>query len=99
METHIQIRFGELSTKGKNKKRFVQQLAQNVRMVTKDYPQIRIKPEHDFMLLELNGAAEADILERLQHVFGIQNFSPVYLVSHDLNEVKRVLVELLGKME
>ena len=35
METHIQIRFGELSTKGKNKKRFVQQLAQNVRMVHK----------------------------------------------------------------
>ena len=99
METHIQIRFGELSTKGKNKKRFVQQLAQNVRMVTKDHPQIKIKPEHDFMLLELNGADESVIIDRLQHVFGIQNYSPVYLVSRDLNEVKRVLVELLAKME
>ena len=92
METHIQIRFGELSTKGKNKKSFVQQLAQNVRMVTKDHPQIKIKPEHDFMLLELNGADESVIIDRLQHVFGIQNYSPVYLVSRDLNEVKRVLV-------
>lgn len=98
METRIQIRFGELSTKGKNKKRFVQQLAKNIRMVMEGYPQIKIDAQFDLMLLELNGADEAAVLERLQHVFGIQNYSPVYAVSRELDEVKRVIVEMIGKM-
>ncbi len=99
METRIQIRFGELSTKGKNKKRFVQQLAKNIRIVMTGYPQIKINAEHDSMSLELNGADESVVLEKLKHVFGIQNFSPVYAVSRELDEVKRVLVELMGKMD
>jgi len=98
METRIQIRFGELSTKGKNKKRFVQQLAKNIRMVMEGYPQIKIDAQFDLMLLELNGADEEAVLERLKHVFGIQNYSPVYAVSRELDEVKRVIVEMIGKM-
>ena len=57
METRIQIRFGELSTKGKNKKRFIQQLSRNIREATQDYPQIKIQPNHDFIFLDLNEKA------------------------------------------
>lgn len=99
METRIQIRFGELSTKRKNKKRFVQKLAQNIRMATKEYPQIKIKPDYDFIFLDLNGADEAVITERLKSVFGIQSFSPVYVLPRDFETARTFIVDMVQKME
>lgn len=99
METRIQIRFGELSTKGKNKKRFIQQLAQNIRMATKEFPEIKIKPDYDFIFLELNGAEEETVMERLKTIFGIQNFSPVYVLSRDYSVLSNFVVEMIQKME
>ena len=34
---YILVRFGELSTKGKNKKDFIKRLAQNMQLALKDY--------------------------------------------------------------
>lgn len=99
METRIQVRFGELSTKGKNKKRFVQQLAQNIRMATKDYPQIKIRHHYDFIFLDLKGAPEEEILERLGHIFGIQSYSPVYVMERDLEAAGDFIVKLLQKRD
>lgn len=99
METRIQIRFGELSTKGKNKKRFVQQLAHNIRMATQDYPEIKIRPSYDFIFLDLKGAPEEEILSRLGNIFGIQSYSPVYVLPRDLEEAGSFIVRLLQKRD
>lgn len=97
METRIQIRFGELSTKGKNKKRFVQQLTRNIRQATFAFPQIEVKPTHDFIFLNLNGEDEAAVIERLKDIFGIANFSPVYVLPRDYERAQTFIVEALGK--
>ena len=99
METRIQIRFGELSTKGKNKKRFIQQLSRNIREATQDYPQIKIQPNHDFIFLDLNDADEAVITSRLKDIFGIQNFSPVYVIPRDYETARAAIVELMQGLE
>ena len=99
METRIQIRFGELSTKGKNKKRFIQQLSRNIRESTQDYPQIKIQPNHDFIFLDLNDADEAVITSRLKDIFGIQNFSPVYVIPRDYETARAAVVELMQGLE
>ncbi|WP_373792474.1 tRNA uracil 4-sulfurtransferase ThiI [Jeotgalibaca porci] len=99
METRIQIRFGELSTKGKNKKRFIQQLSRNIREATQDYPQIKIQPNHDFIFLDLNDADEAVITSRLKDIFGIQNFSPVYVIPRDYETARAAVVELMQGLE
>ena len=99
METRIQIRFGELSTKGKNKKRFIQQLSRNIREATQDYPQIKIQPNHDFIFLDLNDADEAVITSRLKNIFGIQNFSPVYVIPRDYETARAAVVELMQGLE
>ncbi|MGP6138845.1 MULTISPECIES: tRNA uracil 4-sulfurtransferase ThiI [unclassified Jeotgalibaca] len=99
METRIQIRFGELSTKGKNKKRFIQKLSQNIRAATHDFPQIKIHAEHDFIFLNLNDAEEAVIIERLQDIFGIQNFSPVYVVPRDFETARTFIIDLMKKLD
>ena len=54
--SEIMVRYGELSTKGKNRKSFIMQLAQNVRQALKDFPEIKIHADRDRMHLLLNGA-------------------------------------------
>lgn len=99
METRIQIRFGELSTKGKNKKRFIQKLARNIRTATQDFPQIKIHQDHDFIFLNLNNADEKTIIERLQDIFGIQNFSPVYVIERDFDVARAFIIEMMKKLD
>ncbi|MCB2471964.1 tRNA 4-thiouridine(8) synthase ThiI, partial [Listeria monocytogenes] len=50
------IRYGELSTKGKNIKQFVTKLAQNVKRAMTDLAEVRIHGERDRMYIILNGA-------------------------------------------
>lgn len=99
MEIRIQIRFGELSTKGRNKRRFIQKLAQNIRFATKEFSQIKIKPDHDFIFLDLNGADEKSVIEKLKDVFGIQSFSPVYVLPRDFETARKFIVDLVNDME
>lgn len=99
METRIQIRFGELSTKGRNKRRFIQKLAQNIRFATKEFSQIKIKPDHDFIFLDLNGADEKSVIEKLKDVFGIQSFSPVYVLPRDFETARKFIVDLVNDMD
>lgn len=99
METRIQVRFGELSTKGRNKKRFIQKLAQNIRLALKEYPEIKLNPSHDFIFLNLHGADEAAVLEKLGSVFGIQSFSPVYVLPRELESAREFVVSMIKGME
>lgn len=82
--SEIMVRYGELSTKGKNRKRFIMQLAQNVRSTLQEFPMIKIKADRDRMHLILNGANSQAVIEKLQKVFGIQNFSPSIRVPKEI---------------
>lgn len=82
--SEIMVRYGELSTKGKNRKGFIMQLAQNVRSTLQEFPMIKIKADRDRMHLILNGANSQAVIEKLQKVFGIQNFSPSIRVPKEI---------------
>lgn len=99
METRIQIRFGELSTKGKNKKRFIHKLSQNIRAAIHDFPQIKIQPNHDFIFLDLHDADEAIIIARLKDIFGIQNFSPVYVIPRQYETARAFIISLMQGLD
>ncbi|MDZ5760194.1 tRNA uracil 4-sulfurtransferase ThiI [Carnobacterium maltaromaticum] len=93
--TEIMVRYGELSTKGKNKRTFINRLSQNVRRALHDFPEIKILGERDHMYLELNGADSHIVMKRLEPIFGIQNYSPVVRLPRDMEVVKQVAVEMV----
>ncbi|CAD5900641.1 MAG: tRNA uracil 4-sulfurtransferase ThiI [Carnobacterium sp.] len=93
--TEIMVRYGELSTKGKNKRTFINRLSQNVRRALHDFPEIKILGERDHMYLELNGADSHIVMKRLEPIFGIQNYSPVVRLPRDMDVVKKVAVEMV----
>ncbi|WP_413517615.1 tRNA uracil 4-sulfurtransferase ThiI [Carnobacterium maltaromaticum] len=93
--TEIMVRYGELSTKGKNKRTFINRLSQNVRRALHDFPEIKILGERDHMYLELNGADSHIVMKRLEPIFGIQNYSPVVRLPRDMEVVKKIAVEMV----
>jgi thiamine biosynthesis protein ThiI len=89
------VRYGELSTKGKNRRSFIDRLAFNTREVLHDFEQVIVKAQRDRMHIQLHGADSQQVMERLQQVFGIQNFSPSIRVERDLESVKQTALAMI----
>ena len=97
MKTRILIRYGELSTKGRNKKMFTQKLASNIKKALVDFPQVKVIPDYDFMYLDLHEAPEEPVIEKVKPIFGIQSISPVYIIEKDMEVAKKVVLDLLNQ--
>lgn len=94
--TQLMIRYGELSTKGKNINYFINTLGRNVRKSLKNtFPAVEVNWARDRMYVELNGESSDKVVERLKDVFGIQTISPVIQVEKDLEAAKKGAVEIV----
>ncbi|KRO04305.1 thiamine biosynthesis ATP pyrophosphatase [Levilactobacillus paucivorans] len=96
--SEIMVRYGELSTKGKNKKDFIKQLGQNVRKALSEFDGLEVKAQHDRLHVTLNGADSSAVMERLKGVFGIENFSPSVKVDKDLDAIKAAAVAMVKEV-
>ena len=92
---HIMIRFGELSTKGKNKKDFIRTLADNVKNALKDWPELSFEVRYDHIYVGLNNLPYEPVMERLQDVSGIHALSLVYKASKDIEDIKNSALSLM----
>ena len=93
--SEIMIRYGELSTKGKNRMRFINKLRNNISDVLSIYPQVKVTADRDRAHVYLNGADYTAVAESLKQVFGIQNFSPVYKVEKPVVRLKAAVQEIM----
>lgn len=93
--TEVMVRYGELSTKGKNRRDFIGRLAGNVEKVLRDYPEVKIHPKHDRLHIVLNGADFNEIDAKLKKVFGIQTYSPVVRTAKTLQAIEETSLALL----
>jgi len=93
---HIVVRYGELSTKGKNKKEFMRQLTTNIKKRLQDYPNLAYSTLHDGLFIKLNGEDYSLIKEDLKQVFGYAYFSGAVICSRDLDDVKKHTQELVS---
>ncbi|MBB5324477.1 thiamine biosynthesis protein ThiI [Anoxybacillus tepidamans] len=84
----ILIRYGEMSTKGKNRNRFVVRLKRNIQKKLKAFPNIKIEYMRDRMYILLNGEPHEEIMEQLKTVFGIQSFSLAMKCENDIEKIK-----------
>lgn len=96
--SEIMVRYGELSTKGKNRRSFIMQLAQNVRQALSHFPEIKIHAERDRMHLLLNGVDGDIVIPKLAKIFGIQNFSPSVRVEKEVQSLKQAVQEIMQEI-
>lgn len=93
--SEIMVRYGELSTKGKNRMRFINKLKQNIKHVLSIYPDVTITANRDRAHIFLNGTDYVPVAESLKNIFGIQAFSPSYKVEKNLESIKQAVQEVM----
>ncbi|RDI92632.1 thiamine biosynthesis protein ThiI [Thermosipho africanus Ob7] len=92
MEPVVVVRYSEIGLKGKNRGYFEKKLIDNIRKIARP-PEINKR--YGRIIIRLKDMDFDEIKERLKYVFGIQNFSFAYAVSHDLSEIKEAVLKLL----
>lgn len=93
--TEIMVRYGELSTKGKNQRDFVNRLGGNIRKSLHAFPKLEVHPKRDRTHVTLNGEDSNAVIERLKQVFGIQNFSPSLKVDRTLEAIHAGVLKMM----
>ena len=96
---HIMVRFGELSTKGKNKTDFIRTLAKNIKNTLADFNEIEVITRYDHIYVKLNGLEPEGIIEALQDVSGIHSLSLVLKTDPDIENLKNVCLEMVKAEE
>lgn len=95
---YILIRFGEMSTKGKNRKLFVNVLAQNIRNHCARFSGIQVRTQFDRILLFLNGNDEHEVSKVLANVFGISSYGPVNACVSELEAMAEVAYQEMKEL-
>ena len=93
----VLIRYGELSTKGKNRKDFITRLFHNVKYALRDYPNLTYQKTHDRIYIKLTDENTDEIAEKLKRVFGISSFSFTEKVDSDINVIKDTCLRIASE--
>ena len=96
--TEIMIRYGELSTKGKNRKIFISQLAHNIKKSLHEFDEVKIHSDRDRMHIVLNGEDSDAVMSRLTPIFGIQSFSPVIKIDKDTDVICQTAIQMVKEI-
>ncbi len=91
----IMIHYGELSTKGANRRLFIQQLLHNVRSALKPMG-LTATGGRDHIYVQVNELDSIDsVIARLQEVSGIQRLTPVMKVEKEIEQINQGSLALL----
>lgn len=97
--SEIMVRYGELSTKGKNRRDFIRQLGKNVRDVLTEFEGIEVLAQRDRLHVILNGNDATPVMDSIGKVFGIETYSPVVRLSKDatLEDIQKTALEMINE--
>ena len=90
----VLIRYGELSTKGKNRKDFIRRMDRNIRYMLRDFKDLQYKRTYDRIYIKLQDEDPEEIAERLKKVFGISSFSFTERVDSDIDAITARCLEI-----
>ena len=93
---HIIVRYGELSTKGKNRKEFTKLLTSNIRKRLADFEGLTFNTLHDGLFIKLNDQDYFKIKDALKDIFGYSYFSGAIRTSRNIEEIKDILLNIVS---
>ena len=96
---YIVIRYGEIGTKGKNKKDFIKCLFKNVKNALKDNEKLNFINRYDRLYIELNGTDPKELYSKLEMISGISSFSPVYFMEKSMEALEKIVEEVIKDIE
>jgi tRNA uracil 4-sulfurtransferase len=91
----LSIRYGEISLKRNNKRKFYDQLFRTVRSRLRAYPDLTFDKQFDHITIRLNGTPYEEVAESLRFVFGIQTLRAGLEVEKNLEAMKAGAYEIV----
>ncbi len=96
---HLLVRYGELTLKGSNRKKFVNQLRNNDKSL-KGLDGFVVKGKRDRMYIELEDHADRnEITYRLSKIFGIKSISSVLKVEKTIEAMSAAAIKFAQQFE
>ena len=96
---YIVIRYGEIGTKGKNKKDFIKCLFNNIKNSLKENSELKFINRYDRFYIELNGKDPKELYPSLDMISGISSYSPVYFVEKNMDALLEMYKEIIKDIE
>lgn len=90
---YVLVRYGELSTKGKNRNDFIKKLKTNMKWALHDYKDLTYDAGRDRTFIQLNGTDPEPVVAILKNVFGISSFSLALKVPSEINTITEAVFE------
>lgn len=94
----ILIRFGEFTIKGKNRGRFDQVIANQVKRALREFPRAELVRAYGRIYVALNGEPYAEMAHRLMDVFGIASFSPIRRSANELEAIRAAAIDVMRNL-
>lgn len=94
----ILVRYGELSTKGRNRPQFIKCLLENIKKSLKKYQNLKYEKTRHFIIINLNEHHDdiTEINSILKCIFGISSFSLAVVVHGDLDEIAAECINVIN---
>ena len=93
------VRFGEMSTKGKNKRDFVFRLAHSIRLNLMDYEDdYEMVIRHDHIYLNIKNKID-NLVDILKEISGMYSFSLALKIDADLENIKEEALNIFKESE
>jgi len=96
---YIVIRYGEIGTKGKNKKDFIKCLFNNIKNSLKENRELKFINRYDRLYIELNGKDPKELYSSLDMIAGISSYSPVFLVEKSMEDLQNTFIEIIKDVD
>ena len=96
---HIVVRYGELSTKGKNIKDFKRKLHDNLKNRLSSFDKLTFQTSHDGIFIKLNGESYEEVSNALKDVFGYSFFSGCFIIEKDLNKASELALAIAKRKD
>lgn len=96
---YILIRYGELTTKGKNKNEFIKRLADNMKSALSNYPNLSFERTRDHIYIHLNGTDPDQLTLILKNIFGIRSFAKTLKVENNLEAIVKAAKDIMEDKE
>lgn len=94
MERVILIKYGELTTKKGNRNFFVKTLYNNIKQKLESY-HVKITKDNSRMYIEFEEEELNNVLEVINHIFGIHMYHVAYKIPTDLEVIKNQILDIL----
>ena len=95
---YILVRYGELSTKGKNRKIFVAKLIERIRQRLHAFPALKVSYDYNRIYIALHDEDENAVCEALKDVFGIASYSVAVKCENAIENLCEAAVELMKEV-